>query len=217
MLELQGRVRLPVDTSLSVFLNCPFDSKYEPTFDAIFFAIVCSGFIPRSALESGNVAQPRIERILSGLFSSKYSLHDLSRCRGEGDQQLARFNMPLELGMAMARRFHGEVAGEDAHEWCVLVPDGHLYQQFISDLAGFDPLKYDGDPASVVRKVVSWLVTRPEADPNVRPNHVLRNLPAFRSSKVQLLAEWGDQFPWWDLVQLATRHRPRESSPDHET
>lgn len=42
---------------------------------------------------------------MKAIRGSKYSVHDLSRCRGEGDENLARFNMPLELGMAMAERF----------------------------------------------------------------------------------------------------------------
>ena len=89
---------LPVDPRQSVFINCPYDSEFAPLFDAIVFATVCCGFVPRSALESGNVAEPRMERIAKAIFSSKYSFHDLSRCKGEGSEQLARFNMPLEPG-----------------------------------------------------------------------------------------------------------------------
>ncbi len=43
-------------------------------------------------------------RIVRALANSKYLIHDLSRCTGEGIENVARFNMPLELGMAMARR-----------------------------------------------------------------------------------------------------------------
>src|SRR5579862_2661544 len=96
---------LVLDPSKSVFINCPFDDEYAALFDAILFATVCCGFIPRSALESGTVAEPRLTRILRALFSSKYSIHDLSRCTGQGGDNMARFNMPLELGMAMASRF----------------------------------------------------------------------------------------------------------------
>ena len=91
----------------SVFINCPFDREYAPLFDAIVFATVCCGFMPRSALESGDVAESRLDRITRAIFNSRYSIHDLSRCGGEGDENLARFNMPLELGMAMAKRFIG--------------------------------------------------------------------------------------------------------------
>ena len=74
-------------------------------------------------------------RILRAVGESKYSIHDLSRCRGEGDANLARFNMPLELGIAMAHR-HRSRRAEGRHDWLVLVPLGHQDQAFISDIAG---------------------------------------------------------------------------------
>ena len=105
----------------SVFINCPFDAQYTELFDAIVFATTCCGFLARSALESGTVAEPRMTRIAKALLSSKYSIHDLSRCTGQGGENFARFNMPLELGIAMGRRIS---EGEDAHDWLILVPQG---------------------------------------------------------------------------------------------
>lgn len=105
-----GQGKLTLEPAKAVFINCPFDQDFEPTFDAIVFSVACCGFTPRSALESGDVAVSRMERIVRAIFSSHLSIHDLSRCRGEGDEQLARFNMPLELGIAMARRYNPEDA-----------------------------------------------------------------------------------------------------------
>ena len=65
-----GQGRLSMEPNKSVFLNCPFDPEYQPLFDAVIFAIVCSGFMPRSALESGDVS-PRMERITRAIFSSR--------------------------------------------------------------------------------------------------------------------------------------------------
>jgi hypothetical protein len=96
---------LALEPTKSVFINCPFDSEYAPLFDAIVFTAVCCGFMPRSALDSGTVSEPRVARIVRALVGSKYSIHDLWRCTGEGTENIARFNMPLELGMGMARRF----------------------------------------------------------------------------------------------------------------
>jgi hypothetical protein len=86
------------DPDKSVFINCPYDAAYTPLFDAIIFTTVCCGFTPRSALESGDVAEPRMDRIVRSLFESRYSIHDLSRNKGEGEEGFARFNMALELG-----------------------------------------------------------------------------------------------------------------------
>src|SRR5580704_10530586 len=113
-----GEGNLALDPSKSVFINCPFDADYAPLFDAIMFATVCCGFVPRSALESGTVSEPRLARIISAVSGCKYSIHDLSRCTGEGSDNFARFNMPLELGMAMALRFLDPLS---EHDWLVLV------------------------------------------------------------------------------------------------
>lgn len=197
MREHFGRGELAIDPAKSVFINCPFDPDFEPTFDAIMFATVCCGFLPRSALETGNVADSRMERIVQAIFSSNYSIHDLSRCRGEGSEQLARFNMPLELGIAMARRFG--VRGK-RHDWLLLVPEGHQYLKFVSDLAGFDPRRYDGTAESVVPKVVSWLATRPDAVRIAKTESVLEALPEFQAEKQRLKKEWREDVPWADLV-----------------
>jgi hypothetical protein len=197
--ERFGAGRLAHNRDKAVFINCPFDPEFELSFDAIVFATICSGFIPRTALESGDVAVPRIERILDAIFTSKYSIHDLSRCRGEGSEQLARFNMPLELGMAMASRFKTP-RGQARHDWLVLVPEGHSYARFVSDLAGYDPARHDGTPATLVPKVMSWLATRPDAFEMPAPQVVLRALPRFREEKRNLLARWGSSPPWADVV-----------------
>ncbi|HBL29500.1 MAG TPA: hypothetical protein DD490_21920 [Acidobacteria bacterium] len=197
-----GQGKLAIDPAKAVFINCPFDPDFEPTFDAIVFAVVCGGFMPRSALETGDIAVPRMERIVRAIFSSQLSIHDLSRCRGEGDERLARFNMPLELGIAMARRFQPEPPGGQ-HDWLLLVPEGHHYARFISDLAGYDPVQYDGNPATVIPKVMIWLATRPSAVQILLPRDVVAAFPEFQARKASLKAAWGDSPPWADLVLAA--------------
>jgi hypothetical protein len=193
----------PVEAPNSVFINCPFDKDYRPLFDAIVFAATCCGFLPRSALETGDVAELRIQRILKAMFSSDLSIHELSRCQGEGEHNLARFNMPLELGMAMARAFETTPTRPRKHDWLVLVPAGHVYQKVISDLAGYDPKDHDGSLQDVVRKVMSWLVTRQGAVSPFTPGEVLAKLPEFQDKVRTLRDEWGDDLPWAFLVSAA--------------
>src|SRR5947209_485243 len=200
--EYFGSGQLAFDPAKAVFINCPYDAEFEPTFDAILFATACCGFMPRSALESGTVAESRMERIVQAIFSSKYSIHDLSRCRGEGGELLARFNMPLELGIAMARRYMAPKQTA-SHDWLLLVPEGHLYLKFVSDLAGFDPIRYDGSLESVVPGVMAWLATRPGAFETPTPEMVLAELPRFRLEKARLQKAWRGNLPWADLVLTA--------------
>jgi hypothetical protein len=186
----------------SVFINCPFDDAYRPLYDAIVFATLCCGFLPRCAVETGNAAAPRMDRILTAMRGSKYSIHDLSRCRGEGDNNLARFNMPLELGIAMAQRF-GSTSPKNDHDWLVLVPEGHNYKRFLSDLAGYDPVEYNGSHTSIVPGVMSWLATRRDAVQVPTPKAVLEALPRFAAARTELCAAWCDRVPWPDLLTAA--------------
>ena len=55
--------------------------------------------------------------------------------------------MPLELGMAMARRF---IDPASEHDWLVLVPRGHTYARFVSDVTAYDPVPHDGSVHGVV-------------------------------------------------------------------
>jgi hypothetical protein len=197
-----GEGELALDSSKSVFINCPFDGAYSPLFDAILFATVCCGFMPRSALESGTVAEPRLARITRAIFDSRYSIHDLSRCTGEGNENFARFNMPLELGVAMARRFMDPA---DEHDWLALVPRGHVYLRFVSDLAAYDPATHDGSVNGVVFAVMAWLSTRRDAIRVITPVDVLSNLPVFQATKVELEAAWGGYPPWSDTVLAAIK------------
>lgn len=187
---------------MSVFINCPYDKEYGPIFDAIIFATVCCGFLPRCAIESGCTAVPRMDRITQAILSSKYSIHDLCRCRGEGDANLARFNMPVELGVSMAQRFGPN--GTENHDWLLLVPRGSEYVRFLSDLAGFDPKQHDGSIETIVPAVMSWLATRPDAVYVPRPREVLGAIPVFLDEKFQLNDDWKGEVPWSDIVLLAT-------------
>jgi hypothetical protein len=107
---------VPAAYEKSVFINCPFDDAFQPLFHAIVLTVAARGFTPRSARESEGEADPRIVRIARGLMESKYSIHDLSRYQGAGAENLARFNMPLELGIALGMRYL-KGATPAGHNW----------------------------------------------------------------------------------------------------
>lgn len=184
----------------SVFVNCPFDDEFRASLDAIIFSCVHAGFFPWMAGSTGDVSVPRVQRILEGLSSCRYSIHDLTRYQGEGSENLGRFNMPLELGMAMAMR--GTSPGAQDHDWMVMVPEGHIYQRYISDLAGFDPKTHDASAQRVAVAVLAWLATRPKALA-VGPAKVLPKLPEYSQRKRQLDDQWGSSPPWGQVIELA--------------
>jgi hypothetical protein len=189
----------------SVFINCPFDWEFRSQANAIVFTCVHAGFYPVLATSGGQSGRPRLDRILAGLSACRYSIHDLSRCRGEGEENLARFNMPLELGMAMAiRAGHLRQAG---HEYLILVPaELQLYQRYISDLAGLDPQTHDGTPERIVAEVLAWLLTAAEAPAEVDPQEVIDKLGAFQAGLDDLQRQWrAGSIPWPRIVELAAR------------
>jgi len=88
--------------------------------------------------------------------SSRYSIHDLSRCQAREKGEFYRLNMPFELGLDVGcRRFGGERMSEKVI--LVLEEKRFRYQAAISDLAGSDIEAHGGDYAVAVRKVRNWL------------------------------------------------------------
>lgn len=189
------------DRDSSVFINCPFDPSFSDTFDAIVFAVLCCQLTPRSALEAAPLATTRIDQIFSGMVRARFSIHDLSRFTGEGSDNLARFNMPLELGMAMAisRMPQGD---EPPHKWIALTPPGYQYQQFISDLAGFDPPRYDRTPDGALAAVLRSLPVRSH---RVSPEQALPKLTELRRARERLAEQWRGEVPWEEFVLAAER------------
>lgn len=192
-----------------VFINCPFDRGFGPLLDAITYTCVCCGFLPITAAYTGSSGRPRLDRIVSGISQCEYSIHDLSRCRGEGDHNLARFNMPLELGIAMCLNF---LPTHD-HEWMALVPNGLSHEHYISDLGGYDLDSYDDDDDidTLISSVTAWLQTRDAAVPvPLTPRQISDALPSFRAAIANEREQWpGVSVPWKRVVLLANDHVPR--------
>jgi hypothetical protein len=69
----------PANYDLDVLINCPFDKKYRPIFEAIIFAVHYCGFQARYALESDNALDNRFAKIVKIISECKYSIHDISR------------------------------------------------------------------------------------------------------------------------------------------
>ena|SRR5437867_2230326 len=146
---------MPFDRN--VFINTPFDTRYQPLFNAIVFTIQLAGFEPRCALEASNAGQFRLERIMSIISECRYGLHDLSRTQ-LSREGLPRFNMPLELGLDLGCRRFGTARQRDKR---LLVMDvkRYRYQKFISDIAGQDIEAHGNRVNIVIQRVRDWLRT----------------------------------------------------------
>lgn len=135
----------------SAFVNCPFDEDYDPILRAVLFCLVRLGLRPRIATERSDVGEPRISKIVELIESSKYSIHDLSRCQAQEEGEYYRLNMPFELGLDFGCRRYG--SGHLASKVIlVLEEEPYRYQAAISDLAGSDIEAHNGDYEVAVRK-----------------------------------------------------------------
>lgn len=161
----------PPSFDRSVFINCPFDSEYAATLQAIAFCVVHLGFVPRLAPENADNAAARLDRIVDLVRGSKYGIHDLSRCRAAAAGDFARMNMPFELGIDHACRRYGP---GDLSTKSILILEEHPfdYQRVLSDISGWDIRAHRGDHEKAVRHVRSWLVNQAEA-PGVGASRIL--------------------------------------------
>ena len=162
-----------------VFINCPFDDDYAPIFQALIFTIYACGFRPRSALELDDGGQTRIEKLFRIIEQCRYGIHDLSRTELDAQNQLPRFNMPLELGMFLGAKHYGDDAQRDKRV-LILDVEQYRYQRFISDLAGVDIHEHRGDRVRAARETRNWLanVSRRKLDSAERIAQLLQSFIA---------------------------------------
>jgi hypothetical protein len=81
----------------SVFLNIPYDDQFEKLYLAYIVGLTQLGLKVNATLAVPN--QGRLDRIIKLIEESDVSIHDLSRI--EPSFGIPRFNMPLELGLAL--------------------------------------------------------------------------------------------------------------------
>jgi len=173
-----------------VFINCPFDEKFRPMFDAIVFAVHDCGFRPRCTLENVDSGDTRITKIIQLLKSCRYSIHDISRTQISAENRLPRFNMPLELGLDLGLRYSENLAW--GQKKCVVLDRiQYRYQKFISDIAGQDIRSHGNDPSRVIRVVLDWLRTASERASIPGDTDILRRYRRFQRDLPRIIKTAG--------------------------
>jgi hypothetical protein len=186
--------------STDVFINCPFDAEYEPLFEALVFAVAAAGYKARCALEDNDAANIRFDKLRKLIQVCPRTIHDLSRTE-VGKNALPRFNMPLELGLAMGLKYFGgrKVRGNSA---LIMVKERYALPVYLSDLAGADPQAHEGKPANVVGLVTRYLKITPEG----------KLLPGSQFS-ADLFENFKKRLP--TMAQNVNR-KPQEVAPFHD-
>jgi hypothetical protein len=147
-------------TATSVFLNVPFDANYRRLFVAMVVGVTAHGAIPRCVLELPSSAD-RLKRLRRLIRVCSISFHDLSRVTSTRTTHglVPRFNMPFELGLAMA----------SPSAKCFLFEERpYRLQVSLSDVNGTDPLIHHADPLELLARIRDALYRRSLSLPAVR-------------------------------------------------
>jgi hypothetical protein len=141
----------------SVFLNVPFDKGYEPLFVALISALVSLGRVPHCVLELPDDGRGRLARLFRLIRSCPVSVHDLCRAGLP-----VRFNMPFELGIAVALNRMG--AG---HKFFMLESKRYRLQKTLSDTNGIDPGIHQATTKGIISCALAHL-GQPHGNPDVK-------------------------------------------------
>jgi hypothetical protein len=140
--------------SYQVFLNYPFDAGFRDMALAMHFAVVAANMVPVCAKDLSVPDLVRVDMLVRALANCQYSAHDLSRGKGEGDDNYARLNMSIEFGMAL---FHDKYTDGAAHRCAFFVASPDEYREYASNLSGLDPLYHETSDSMLVKLVYDWL------------------------------------------------------------
>jgi hypothetical protein len=144
---------MPKAEQQRVFLNIPYDSRFERLYLAYITALSAISFLPQATLGIGG--NRRLDRIASLIESCSFSIHDLSRVQlDRNPPRTPRFNMPLELGLAV-----GWARSHPDHKWFVFESMSRRLSKSMSDLDGTDPYVHDGTVSGVMREVCNAFVS----------------------------------------------------------
>ncbi|MBC8277946.1 MAG: hypothetical protein H8E46_06920 [FCB group bacterium] len=138
----------------NVFINCPFDDQYLGLLRPLLFTIIYLDYYPRISSERFNSAEIRVDKICEFIDQCKYSIHDLSRIESQSPKELARFNMPFELGIDFGCRLFGK--GKHDKIFLILEKERYRYQKSLSDLSGIDITNHNDEPEEIIRCLRNW-------------------------------------------------------------
>jgi hypothetical protein len=168
-----------------VFLNIPYDKKFERLFLAYIAGISAFGMLPHATLEIPDSSR-RLEKILKLERSCEYSVHDLSRVQLDAIKpRVPRFNMPFELGLCVADANRRE--GQQQN-WFVFEAVANRVDKSLSDLKGTDA-KIHGATVRGVLSALCDVFRRPGRQPTVP--QMMQIYRGIRRNQATILKEAG--------------------------
>ena len=165
-----------------VFLNIPFADSHEFLYISLIAGLVALRLNPRCVLEIPP-QQSRLQRLYQLIASCPYSIHDLSYVRlSRTGHRVPRFNMPFELGIAVAVALTEQDA--EAHQFRVFEARPYRVQQSLSDLLGHDPYIHRGCADGVLESLLDVFSHLRKAPELVEMRRLCRDLRRFRRERL---------------------------------
>ena len=114
-------------------------------------------------MRSGDPADPEsLERLFELIERCAFSVHDLSRVELSLHRpRVPRFNMPFELGLAVALSL-----SKGNHRWYLLEARDYRLQASLSDMNGFAPQIHHGMPTGILTALTNAFVNRVVSRPS---------------------------------------------------
>lgn len=165
-------MRKPRVEADACFLNIPYDKQFERLYLAYIVGLTAHGFVPRATLGVPRDAR-RLERIFALIQGCRYSVHDISRIQLDRNAPRApRFNMPFELGLAVA----WASLNPGQHSWIGCDEVSHRPVKSLSDLNGTDFHIHRGTVTGVLNSLCNAFVSRTQRPTVPRMLRVYRML-----------------------------------------
>jgi hypothetical protein len=172
-----------------VFLNIPYDLRFVDLYLAYIAGLASLGLYPRATIEIVG-GERRLDRIFGLIQGCPFSVHDLSRVELDRKRpETPRFNMPLELGMAVA----WQKLNPERHVWFVFEAKQRRIEKSMSDLNGSDVHIHGGRPKGLSSELANAFV-RPPQQTNVQSMH--RVLLGLKKALPDLMLKAGTKSPF---------------------
>ena len=165
-----------------VFLNIPFADSHEFLYVALIAGLVAFRLNPRCVLEIPP-QQSRLQRLYQLIASCPYSIHDLSHVRlSRTGHRVPRFNMPFELGIAVAVALAEQ--GAKAHQFRIFEARQYRLHQSLSDVLGWDPYIHRACADGVLEALLDAFPDLPEAPDLTDLRRLCKDLRRFRRERL---------------------------------
>lgn len=128
-----------------VFINIPYLPAYIPYAIALWATLVCCRLEPVFATDRRTSREPRLCKICELIQSCKYGISDLSL----GPGLTIRPNVIFEIGIMTMLGRHV----------MVLLEDPHAYDERLSDCKPYEPIGYNLEQPTLIRKLQEWIET----------------------------------------------------------